>query len=277
MDEVAPLAVRLRPATARRVRRPAARARRPFGAPAGDRGGPPRLGDLLRASGDGEDDAGPDRGRTHGRRVRGAVGGLGVGGRRPGDAHPCARPPGRERAAHDPLSRRDPPVQQGAAGRAPAGRRGGADHVDRLDDGEPLFRGELGAAQPGPGLRPRAAVGRGARGDRRAWRGRARGRGAGGARGADRAPRRRGRPDRAERARARSADRRRRGRADRRTARRGRSEEASAPLRPRRGRALRLRVRVHQVDARARTRTRASTTWRRCSRRARTRGSSRGG
>src|SRR4029079_10687432 len=47
---------------------------------------------------------------------------------------------------HDLLPRRDPQVQQGAAGRAASRRGGGVAGADRGDDREPLFRGELGAA-----------------------------------------------------------------------------------------------------------------------------------
>ena len=50
-----------------------------------------------------------------------------------------------ERPPHGPVHRRDPPLQQGAAGRAPAARRGRHDHADRRDDREPVLRGELGA------------------------------------------------------------------------------------------------------------------------------------
>ena len=49
------------------------------------------------------------------------------------------------RAPHDPVPRRDPPLQQGAAGRAPAGHRGGPRHADRRDDREPVLRAQLGA------------------------------------------------------------------------------------------------------------------------------------
>ena len=57
-----------------------------------------------------------------------------------------ARAARRQRAADDPLPRRDPPLQQGPAGRAPAGGRGGARDADRRDDREPVLRGQLGAA-----------------------------------------------------------------------------------------------------------------------------------
>ena len=42
----------------------------------------------------------------------------------------------------DPLHRRDPPIQQGPAGRPLAGRRGGDRHSDRRDDREPVVRGQ---------------------------------------------------------------------------------------------------------------------------------------
>src|SRR3954468_11554444 len=46
--------------------------------------------------------------------------------------------------SHDPLSRRDPPLQQGAAGRAAPRSGGGPRHADRGDDRESVLRGELG-------------------------------------------------------------------------------------------------------------------------------------
>ena len=66
-------------------------------------------------------------------------------------------PAGRAGAAHDPVHRRDPPLQQGAAGRRPALRRGRHDHAHRRDDREPLVRGDLAAALALPRLQARAA------------------------------------------------------------------------------------------------------------------------
>ncbi len=95
--------------------------------------------------------------------VRGGVGGQRRESRDPrGDRAGSGAPAGR-RAADDPLPRRDPPLQQGAAGRAAAGGRGGAADPDRGDHREPLLRGQLGAALALPDLRA-AAAGAGAGG-----------------------------------------------------------------------------------------------------------------
>ena len=50
------------------------------------------------------------------------------------------------RRAHGAVHRRDPPLQQGAAGRAAAARRGGHGHADRRHHREPVVRGERRAA-----------------------------------------------------------------------------------------------------------------------------------
>ena len=93
------------------------------------------------------------------RRVRGAVGRE----RRPpagARRHGARRAPARHRRqADDPVPGRDPPLQQGPAGRAAAGGRGGADHAGGRHDREPLLRGELGAALALPRVRA-AAPGR---------------------------------------------------------------------------------------------------------------------
>ena len=78
-----------------------------------------------------------------------------------------------DRRAHHPLHRRDPPLQQGAAGRAAAGHRGRRRHPHRRDHREPLLRGQLGPHLPLPALSLRAAVAR-ARGAGRAGRARRR-------------------------------------------------------------------------------------------------------
>ena len=63
----------------------------------------------------------------------------------------------RRRPAHDLLPRRDPPLQQGPAGCAAAGGRGGAGDADRRHHREPVLRGQLGAALARPRLRARGA------------------------------------------------------------------------------------------------------------------------
>ena len=75
-----------------------------------------------------------------------------------------------------PLPRRDPPLQQGPAGRAAAPRRGRHGHPDRRDDGEPLLRGQRRPPVADARLASRAADrrrgrrGRPPRADRRgAW------------------------------------------------------------------------------------------------------------
>ena len=150
-------------AHARRARRPGAHARRGLGTAPGDRRGPGRVGDLLRAARDRQDDARPDHRRDDRSGLRGALRGLGLGERRPRRDRASARAPRCPGTADDPLPGRDPPLQQGPARRAAAGGRGGARHADRGDDGEPVLRGQLGAALPRPALRAAAADRGGAR------------------------------------------------------------------------------------------------------------------
>ena len=144
----------------------AGRGRRP-GAPAGrglraarrHRAGPPALDDPLRPAGLGQDHAGPDRGGGGPRRPGGAQRGRGRArrGAQGARARPAPPPAGR---ADGLLPRRDPPLQQGPAGRAAAGGRGGPRHAHRRHDREPLLRGQLRAALALPGLRAAPAAGR---------------------------------------------------------------------------------------------------------------------
>ena len=157
-----------------------------------------------------------------------------------------------------PLPRRDPPLQQGPAGRAPARGRGRPPDPDRGDHREPLLRGQLGADLPQPGLRAGAALpgaGGGAAaprarrpraGDRRAAADRRRGPG-----DAGRAQRRR-RPRGALGPRARG--RARPGRRGRHRRDRGRPAAAGDRLRPPGRPPLRLHLRLDQVDPRLRRR-----------------------
>ena len=109
--------------------------------------GPPGTGKTTLAP----DHRGADRGRLRGALRRQRRAGRGQGGDRPRGGAP------RLGAADDLLPRRDPPLQQGSAGRPPPGRGGGADHADRGDDREPLLRGQLGPAVPDSDLRVPAA------------------------------------------------------------------------------------------------------------------------
>ena len=211
------------------------------------------LADPLRPAGSRQDDARADRRRDDRRGLRGALGGLGSRRRRPPRAPGRSRPPRRQRAADDPLPRRDPSLQQGPAGRAPALGRGRPPDADRRDDREPVLRGQLRAALPLPGGRAGGArrggaaevVRRGAQALER--------RGAGRRGADDRAPRGRRRSHRPQHGRARLGDSGRRGRPARRASRRRRRPQAAAPLRQGRRPALRLRLRLHQVDARLRS------------------------
>ncbi len=164
------------------------------------------------------------------------------------------------------LSRRDPSLQQGAAGRAAAGGGGGAADADRGDHREPLLRGQLGAALALSDLRA-AAAGGGAGGGAaatgarrsRAGVGRSaagRGRGAGDAGPAQR----RRRPGRALGAGA--GGRARAGEADRRRRDRGRAAAQGARLRPRRATATTTSSRPGSRRRAAPTSTPRSTTWR---------------
>ena len=108
---------------------------------------------LYGPPGTGQDDARPPARRERARGVRGGVGGerRARGGARRDRARPP--PAADERRAHDLLPRRDPSLQQGAAGHAAAGGRGGHGRAGRRHHREPLLRGELGAAVALPDLR----------------------------------------------------------------------------------------------------------------------------
>src|SRR6476659_2128673 len=104
--------------------RAGARARAGLGAAHRDRERQTAQRDPLRPARRGEDDAGADRRRGRRRGLRGGVGGQRRQSRDPrGDRAGAGAAPG-EGAADDPLPRRDPPLQQGPAGRAAAGGRG---------------------------------------------------------------------------------------------------------------------------------------------------------
>src|SRR5437016_2838514 len=160
----------------RRDRGPGAPARPRPRAARGARARRAALDDPLGPAGLRQDHAGLADGARHGRALRRVLG-RAVG--REGD--PSGRGRGRDRArappaTHDPLRRRDPPLQPRAAGRVPAARREGHPRADRRHHREPVVRGERRAPVALP--RVRAAPARRARGDRdpppRAGRSRAR-------------------------------------------------------------------------------------------------------
>ncbi len=170
-------------------------------------------------------------------------GDQGGDGRSRGDA-PAPGPP------DDPLRRRDPSLQQGAAGRLPAPRRSRRPGADRRHHREPVVRGQRRAPLPLQGVRA-AAARRGGRGRYPAprlarSRARARARDAAARRdarrrrgGRGRPLRQRRRPDRPERAGAgRRLCRPPRRAGGRRGPRRGTAREAGPALRQERRRAL---------------------------------------
>ena len=69
-------------------------------------------------------------------------------------------PAARHRPPHHPLPRRDPPLQQGPAGRAAAVGRARRRHPDRRHDREPVVRGEQRADLAHAAVRAGAALGR---------------------------------------------------------------------------------------------------------------------
>ena len=109
-----------------------------------DRGGTAALDGPLRAAGTGKTTIARFSPRRE-CRLRGALGRQRRPRRGPRGDRARRAPAPDERRADGPVPRRDPPLQQGAAGHAAAGGRGGARRADRRDDGEPLLRGQLGA------------------------------------------------------------------------------------------------------------------------------------
>src|SRR3989304_2680902 len=133
---------------------------RPLGAPAA-------FPDLLGSPGVGQDDARPHHRRRDESGLPSLFGGpRGHQGDQGGPGGP-QNGPNRHGASGDPVHRRDPPLQQGPAGR-PAPLRGGRNrHPVRDHDGEPLLRDPERSFVPLPGSRPRSPVREG-RGDDRA-------------------------------------------------------------------------------------------------------------
>ena len=136
--------------------------------PPRDRGGPRAFARPLGTAGRRQDDARA----AHRRADRLDV--PGVLGRRDGRQGDARGPRERQEAAppveapHDPVPRRDPPVQPLAAGRLPAVHRVRRHRPHRRHDREPVLRAERRAALPLQGRRARASEARGDRAHRRA-------------------------------------------------------------------------------------------------------------
>ena len=263
-----PLAERMRPEDLRRAGR-SGRSRRP-GPPAaaGDRTRHPAVDHPVGPPRQRQDDPRPPHRRGDDlevRRVqRGALGHQGD----PGGAGGGGGGAGARRPEDDSLCRRDPPLQQGPAGRLPPPRRGGRHRPHRSHHREPLVRGQRGAALALAGVRAEAAAPRGRRHPARPRprRCRARDRQGRAARrsrcpGRDRPARQRGRAGRPEPPRARGRrgrGPRGRGRGARRRAahpghRLRRDAAARAALRQERRGALQPDLRPPQVDAQQRS------------------------
>ena len=136
------------PAHDRRGRRTTAAARARSPAAPARRAGPAVLGAAVGAAGHGQDDARPGRRRDHGQGLRADVGRHRRRQGRPRRHRAGPPAPRRARTGHDPVPRRDPPLQQGPAGRPAAGRGGRHAGAHRGDHGEPVLRGQPAAAEP---------------------------------------------------------------------------------------------------------------------------------
>ncbi len=143
---------------ARRVRRPAALLGRRKALAAAAGGRPPGVGHLLWPARHRQDDARPAAGRRHAEPLppdqRGGQRREGT----PRDSHRGLRPALRLRPADALVCGRNPPFQQGPAGRAPARRRGGGGDPGGRDHRKPLLHDQQRPGQPQPRLPVRAAL-----------------------------------------------------------------------------------------------------------------------
>ena len=148
------------PAQLRRVLRAGGAGWRGALSAAGGRVGSAQVVDLLGPPWHRQDHAGSHRRRHDRASLRGRVGGDGRRCRHPAHSRGGARRGSLRGARHDPVHRRDPSLQQVAAGCAAARRRGRHPDADRRHHRKPLVRGQLRVAEPHAGSRARGAVGR---------------------------------------------------------------------------------------------------------------------
>ena len=137
----------------RRVRRPAGSARAGHAAARGHRARPAAVHHPLGTARHRQDHPRADHRRYDARAFRRV---QRRAGRHQGNPRGDGRrrtPAPRDRPAHDRVHRRDPPLQQGPAGRVSAPRRGRRHRPGRRDDRESLVRDQRGAAVALEGLR----------------------------------------------------------------------------------------------------------------------------
>ncbi len=116
---------------------------------------------LLGPAGLRQDHPGAHRRQPHPRPLPAGQRGHQRGGGGAQDPHRGGGAQVHVRDAHHPLHRRDPPFQQGPAGRPAAGGGGRGHRAHRRHHREPLLRGELGPGLPGQDLPPGAPLRRG--------------------------------------------------------------------------------------------------------------------
>ena len=157
-----PLAARMRPRDAGRVRGAGAGPGPGQAAARGDRARRARLHDLLGTAGEREDHARPPGRQLHRAGVRALQRSLRGCAADPRDRGRGTGQARRRCVADHPVRGRDPPAQQGAAGQPAAPHRGRHAHPDRRHHRESQLRDQRRAAVADPRVRA-AAARRGAR------------------------------------------------------------------------------------------------------------------